>query len=111
METTSVFIKIKKYSFIILGLLTIVLLAGCQGTTEPISAKSTGWFDHYFVHTFSVLIKGLAGFFNDNYGLSIILLTLFIRFALMPIMLKQIKNNTAMKEKMNVVNRVNQAVN
>ncbi|MBP2076827.1 membrane protein insertase YidC [Oceanobacillus polygoni] len=103
MESTSVFIKLKKYSFIILGLLSIVLLAGCQGATEPISANSTGWFDHYFVYTFSVLIKGLAGFFNDNYGLSIILLTLFIRLALMPIMLKQIKNNAAMKEKMNVL--------
>lgn len=99
METTSVFTKLKIYS-LLLGLVSILFLTGCQGSTEPISADSSGWFDHYFVYSFSVLIKTIAGFFENNYGLAIIIITLFIRLALMPFMLKQMKNSTAMKDKM-----------
>ncbi|WP_010650379.1 membrane protein insertase YidC [Oceanobacillus massiliensis] len=102
MEATSVFTKLKKYSLLI-GLLLIVFLAGCQGSNEPINAESTGWFNHYFVYSFSVLIKSIAGFFNGNFGLSIIIITLFIRLALMPIMLKQMKSSFEMRDKMTVL--------
>ncbi|WP_085992930.1 membrane protein insertase YidC [Oceanobacillus senegalensis] len=103
MESTSVFTFIKKYS-IILGMLFLLILSGCQGTTmEPIDANSTGWFDHYFVFPFSQLIIWIAGIFHDNYGLSIIVITIAIRLALMPFMLKQMKNSHHMKEKMKVI--------
>ncbi|WP_249870666.1 membrane protein insertase YidC [Oceanobacillus saliphilus] len=102
METTSVFAKLKNYS-LIAGLLLIVFLAGCQGANEPISAESSGWFDHYFVYSFSVMIKSIAVFFNNNYGLSIILLTLMIRLALMPLLLKQMKSGFKMRDKMSVL--------
>ncbi|RDW19729.1 membrane protein insertase YidC [Oceanobacillus chungangensis] len=103
MEKTSVFTFFKKYKIGFL-LLLIVFLAGCQGAVnEPIDANTTGWFDHYFVYTFSRLIKGIAGVFNDNYGLSIIIITLIIRLALMPFLLKQTKSSMQMREKMSVI--------
>lgn len=34
---------------------------------------SDNFFQHYVVGPFSELIKGIAGFFHGNYGLSIIL--------------------------------------
>lgn len=46
------------------------------------------------------MIKTIAGFFNGNYGLSIILITLFIRLVIMPFMLKQTKSGLEMQDKM-----------
>ncbi|RKQ33953.1 membrane protein insertase YidC [Oceanobacillus halophilus] len=102
METTSVFTFIKKYS-VIIGILALLLLSGCQQNMamEPIDPSSAGFFDQYFVLPFSQLIKWIAGIFNENYGLSIIIITLLIRFAIMPFILKQTKNGVQMKEKMN----------
>src|SRR5690606_37036428 len=61
---------------------------------------SSGWFDRIFVETFSTLIKNIAVFFNDNYGLSIILITILIRMVIMPFMIKQSKNNLVVQDKM-----------
>ncbi|WP_156288683.1 membrane protein insertase YidC [Oceanobacillus salinisoli] len=103
METKSVFTFFKKYS-LILGIFTLLILSGCQSAVDqPIDANSDGWFDHYFVYPFSLLIKGIADMFNENYGLSIIIITLIIRFALMPFMLKQTKSSVQMKDTMKVM--------
>src|SRR5699024_12819670 len=58
------------------------------------------FFNHYFVYNFSVLIKKLASILNGNYGLSIIIITLIIRLAVMPFMLKQTRHNLEMQDKM-----------
>ncbi|SES91501.1 YidC/Oxa1 family membrane protein insertase [Oceanobacillus limi] len=104
METTkkSVFTFVKKYS-VILGVLCLLILTGCQSATGTVDANSEGFFTHYFVYPFSELIKSIAGIFNDNYGLSIIIITLVIRLLLMPFFLKQMKSSIQMKEKMNVM--------
>ncbi|MFD1849851.1 membrane protein insertase YidC [Oceanobacillus bengalensis] len=103
MEKTSIFTSVKKYSFI-LGILLLTLLSGCQAATnDPINANSTGFFDHYFVYPFSELIKWIANLFNENYGISIILITLVIRLALMPFILKQTKSSVQMRDKMAVI--------
>lgn len=96
----TVFTFFKKYSFI--GLTLLIFLAGCSSASIG-SAGSDGWFDHFLVEPFSSLIKGIASIFGDNYGLSIILITLIIRLAIMPFMLKQMKSMSKMKEKMNVI--------
>src|SRR5690625_5736999 len=70
---------------------------------EPIDAQSSGWFDHYFVYNFSIIIKGLASFFNGSYGWSIILITLIIRLAIMPFMIKQTRNSLEVQDKMKVI--------
>ncbi|GGB61607.1 membrane protein insertase YidC [Virgibacillus dakarensis] len=102
MERKSVFTSLTKYSFI--GVILVIILAGCQGANgAPISADSPGFFDHYFVYPFSVLIKGLASILNGDFGLSIIVITLLVRLVLMPLMLKQMKNSTNMQEKMKVM--------
>lgn len=56
--------------------------------------------EHYFVDPFATLIHVLAQDMNGNFGLSIILITLLIRTAIVPLMLKQYKNQQIMKEKM-----------
>ncbi|WP_010531394.1 membrane protein insertase YidC [Lentibacillus jeotgali] len=98
MEQTSVFTLTKKFS--LAGLTLIIFLSGCGLGNEPISADTEGFFNHYFVYNFSLLIKGLASFFNGSYGLSIIMITLIIRLAVMPFMLKQTRSSLEMQDKM-----------
>lgn len=92
--------KIKRSSqLFILLTITSVLLSACSSA----DGKGDGFFHTYFVEPFIIFIHFLAELFNGNYGLSIILVTLIIRLALMPLMLKQYKNQMAMKEKMDVL--------
>ncbi|HLR52206.1 MAG TPA: membrane protein insertase YidC [Candidatus Avamphibacillus sp.] len=101
MEKSSVFTFFKKYSFI--GIILILLLAGCSGINEPIDENATGWFDYYFVYHFSLLIKWLASFLNGSYGFSIIIITLIIRLAIMPFMIKQTRNSLEVQDKMKII--------
>lgn len=74
-----------------------LLLSACQGQPDQ---SNDGFFHNYFVEPFASLIHWVAGLFHDNYGISIIIITLLIRLLLMPFMLKQYKNQQNMKEKM-----------
>ncbi|MBB5174177.1 membrane protein insertase YidC [Texcoconibacillus texcoconensis] len=104
MPRTSVFTHKSFRSFLlVLAVLFVLFLSGCQASTEPIDAETTGTFNHYVVYPFSFLIKYFASLFNGNYGLSIVLMTLLIRIAIMPLMLKQFKMQMFMKEKMTVI--------
>jgi|UPI0004017141 YidC/Oxa1 family membrane protein insertase len=91
--------KIKRSSFTIIGLLTLttLLLSACSAQNGK---GGFGFFHTYLVEPFIKSIHGLAGIFGGNYGLSIIVITLLIRLALMPLMLRQYKNQMGMKEKM-----------
>lgn len=85
----------KKY-ISILSLLAIFLLSGCNNS--PITAESPGVWNHFFIYPFSKLIQYVAYLFNDSYGIAIIILTVVIRFLIMPLTLKQTKNQEKMKE-------------
>jgi YidC/Oxa1 family membrane protein insertase len=95
--------KTKRSSFILLAMLTLTtfLLSACSSQAQ--SGNNDGFFHKYFVEPFSVSIHYLAELFNGNYGLSIILVTLIIRLILMPLMLRQYKNQMGMKAKMDVL--------
>jgi YidC/Oxa1 family membrane protein insertase len=88
----------KKLLTMIIVLLIPALLTGCQSLTSEGS-----FFQATFINPFTWLIKLFAGITGDSYGLAIILITLLIRLVLMPLMLKQYKNQQSMKEKMEVL--------
>ena len=84
-----------------LGLLAMVvalmaITAGCSEVNQPIT-KSTGIWNEYFVYPLSQLITYFANLFGSNYGLAIVVTTLIIRFALLPLMIKQTKSTKAMQ--------------
>jgi YidC/Oxa1 family membrane protein insertase len=93
--------KRSSLTVILLLALTTLLLSACS--TQAQNSKNPNFFTHYVVNPFAVSIHTVADFFNGNYGLSIIIITLLIRLALMPFMLRQYKNQMAMKEKMDVL--------
>ncbi|ADU32408.1 membrane protein insertase YidC [Evansella cellulosilytica] len=111
MENKSVFKFFKRYGIFILIAFLAITLSGCGATNEPIDENTAGFFNHYVVYPFSYLIKFFAAMFNGNYGASIILMTILLRMALMPLMLKQYKNQIVMKEKMSVIQPEMQKIN
>ena len=86
---------------ILIGVISVILLSGCStaSASNPINADSSGIFNHYFIYPFSILIKFFANVFHGDYGLSIVLMTFLIRFAIMPLMMNQTKKQLSMKRK------------
>ncbi|WP_052401007.1 membrane protein insertase YidC [Oceanobacillus jeddahense] len=103
MEKKGLLTAFKKYQLLIIVLLLTVILAGCGANTAPIDSSSTGFFDHYFVYPFSLLIKKIAFLFQGNYGIAIVLITIIIRFVLMPFFIRQSKNSKDSQKKMAVM--------
>ncbi|MGA9226373.1 MAG: membrane protein insertase YidC [Mesobacillus sp.] len=88
----------KKLYTIILLLFTPMFLAGCQSMTNDGS-----FFQSTFVNPFAWLIHFFASITGGSFGFAIIFITIMIRLILMPLMLRQYKNQQNMKEKMEVL--------
>lgn len=80
-------------------LLVVLLAAGCSTIDNPdyITAESTGIWSKYIVYPLSSVITFFAEFFGNSYGLAIIVVTILIRLAILPLMIKQTKNSKAMQ--------------
>lgn len=74
-----------------------MLLAGCSSVKEPITADSPHFWDKYVVYPLSELITYVAKLTGDNYGLSIILVTILIRLLILPLMIKRLRSSKAMQ--------------
>lgn len=74
----------------------MLLLAGCTEVNKPITKESTGFWNEYIVYPLSVLITSVSEFLGD-YGLGIIAVTILIRLAILPLMIKQTKSSKAMQ--------------
>lgn len=83
--------------FIVFMLLALVIVSGCTQINQPITSESTGIWNEYFVYPLSLLLTWIANYFNGNYGLSIVIVTLLIRFVMLPLMIQQTKSSKAMQ--------------
>ena len=86
----------KKKNVLLIGtlFLMIALLSGC-------SAATSGPFHTVVVNPMNTLLEFNADFFNGNYGMGIIMMTVIIRLILLPLNIKQYKTQRNMKTKMN----------
>ena len=81
----------------ILGLL--IVSTGCSNYyNTPIKSTTPGVWSHYIVYPLSWFLQEIAHIFGGSYGLSIIISTILIRVALLPLMIKQTKSSKAMQE-------------
>ncbi|WP_141434453.1 YidC family membrane integrase SpoIIIJ [Bacillus sp. 03113] len=88
----------KKRIFFVVGLIFIMaLLSGCMDINKPITSESTGVWNQYIVYPLSMLIVKVAEIAGNSYGISIIIVTLIIRLAILPLMIKQTKSSKAMQ--------------
>ena len=88
----------KKISIVALLIGFVLLATGCMNIDEPITPESKeGIWEEYFVYPLSWLIITFAEYFNENYGLAIVLVTILIRIVILPLMIKQTKSSKAMQ--------------
>lgn len=79
--------------------LLLVLLTGC-GSMSPQSNPidpNNGIWDRYFVYPLSTLLNWFADILWGEYGLSILVVTIIIRFLVLPLTLKQYRSSKAMQ--------------
>ncbi|WP_047981898.1 YidC family membrane integrase SpoIIIJ [Ornithinibacillus contaminans] len=88
----------KKLLIVVMLVALVMLLSGCNQIDQPITQESEGIWNSYFVYPLSWLLMYFADLFNENYGLAIILVTVIIRTALLPLNVKQLKSSKAMQD-------------
>ncbi|MFJ7953844.1 membrane protein insertase YidC [Lysinibacillus sp. NPDC096418] len=88
----------KKRLWVILTLVSVVLLlSGCTEFNEPISKESEGFWNEFIVWPLVSAIKYFADLLG-TYAWGIIVVTIIIRLAILPLMIKQTKNAKKMQE-------------
>lgn len=88
----------KKRILLLLGIVSVFLfLSGCTEITKPINAESTGFWNEYIVYPLSWVIIKCAEILGGNFGFAIIVVTLLIRLAILPLMIKQTRSSKAMQ--------------
>lgn len=88
----------KKRLWIVLTLVTAALfLSGCSEFREPITAESKGFWNEFIVWPLVSVIQYFADLLG-TYGLGIIVVTIIIRTAILPLTVKQIKSSKKMQE-------------
>ncbi|MBT2692185.1 YidC family membrane integrase SpoIIIJ [Bacillus sp. ISL-55] len=88
----------KKRILLIMGLILVMtLLTGCMEYDQPITEESKGFWNEYIVYPLSLLIVKMAEWLGGSFGLSIIAVTLIIRLAILPLMIKQTRSSKAMQ--------------
>ncbi|MCM3781694.1 membrane protein insertase YidC [Neobacillus mesonae] len=85
---------------IVISVFMALLLSGCSTNVTEITSTTPGFFNHYIVFPISYVIQHMAGWFQGSYGLAIIVLTLLVRLALFPLMMRQAKSQQNMKRVM-----------
>jgi YidC/Oxa1 family membrane protein insertase len=75
----------------------MMLLSGCTEINQPITDKSEGFWNEYIVYPLSLLITKAAEILGGSFGFSIIVVTLLIRLAILPLMIKQTRSSKAMQ--------------
>ncbi len=87
----------KKKLLLTLLVFTALFLAGCTEFNEPIYDESSGFWNEFIVWP---LVSTISYFKNllGTYGLGIIAVTILIRLAILPLMIKQTKSSKKMQE-------------
>ncbi|WP_374718676.1 YidC family membrane integrase SpoIIIJ [Parageobacillus toebii] len=88
----------KRRIWLTVGLMALLaLISGCTQINEPITPESKGFWNEYIVYPLSWLIKYVANALGGSFGLSIVIVTIFIRLLILPLMIQQTRNAKAMQ--------------
>ncbi|MDR1521506.1 MAG: membrane protein insertase YidC [Streptococcaceae bacterium] len=96
--------KVRHFLFSGSMLIILFLLSGCVKTDKSGKPTGEGWAYHFLMEPMSNFLDYLAKNFHMNYGFAIILVTLIVRFILMPLFFKQMHTVAIQQEKMQLLN-------
>ncbi len=88
----------KKIGLTVMLIFLMTLLTGCLDIDDPITEDSEGIWNSFFVYPLHWLIVKVAESAGENYGLSIVVVTIILRIIILPLMIKQTKSARAMQE-------------
>jgi YidC/Oxa1 family membrane protein insertase len=89
---------VKRRIWLIVAFIAVIaVLSGCSQINEPITPESKGFWNEYIVYPLSWLIKYVAQVLGGSFGMSIIVVTIFIRLLILPLMIQQTRNAKAMQ--------------
>lgn len=88
----------RKWKRILLAVMLLAVLTGCSmdPAVNPIDPDN-GFWDRYFVFPLSFSLDWLADLMWEEYGLSILVVTIVIRCLILPLTLKQYRNSKQMQ--------------
>ncbi|MFF2483598.1 YidC/Oxa1 family membrane protein insertase [Paenibacillus sp. NPDC058071] len=95
--------KVNRKWLLVLGMVLVVgLLAGCapqvdQTTSTEDLLHSKSFWQRNVVYYFALTLDTFAGWFKDSYGLAILLITIIVRTAILPLTLKQYRSSKKMQ--------------
>ena len=89
----------RRIKFTGIMLLIMTFLAGCStdARSKPID-PANGFWDKFFVNPLSQTLDWFANFFGNEYGISILIVTVIIRLIILPLTIKQFKSSRKMQE-------------
>ncbi|UHA75983.1 membrane protein insertase YidC [Paenibacillus sp. 481] len=82
-------------------MLLLVVLTGCTSPTETLKTADLlqgNFWERNVVYYFSLALDTFAGWFQGSYGLAILLLTIIVRFLILPLTIKQIRSSKEMQK-------------
>lgn len=89
--------KWKRIGLFLLLLFVLFNLTGCGPVNQPPDPRN-GFWDAFFVFPLYWLIDVLANLMGGSYGLGIIIMTILVRIAILPLTVKQYKSSMEMQK-------------
>ncbi|ACT04892.1 MULTISPECIES: YidC/Oxa1 family membrane protein insertase [Paenibacillus] len=90
----------RKWLLVLGMVLMVVLLSGCaphNATTSTSDLQHGNFWEKNVVYYFALTLDKFADWFNGSYGLAILLITIIVRTAILPLTLKQYRSSKAMQ--------------
>ncbi|MCM3627622.1 YidC/Oxa1 family membrane protein insertase [Paenibacillus glycanilyticus] len=90
----------RKWLLVLGMVLMVVLLSGCaphNSTTSTADLQHGNFWEKNVVYYFALTLDKFADWFHGSYGLAILLITIIVRTAILPLTLKQYRSSKAMQ--------------
>ena len=103
MALKKLFTNRKWLLLVMMSVVMILLLSGCTSTNGMATMKTADLLEGNFwqrnvVYYFSLALDTFAGWFNGAYGLAILMITIIVRSAILPLTIKQVRSSREMQK-------------
>ncbi|MBG9794815.1 membrane protein [Paenibacillus dendritiformis] len=91
----------RKWLFVAVSVLLLVVLTGCTTSTTTLKTEDLlqgNFWERNVVYYFSLALDTFAGWFQGEYGLAILLLTIIVRSLILPLTVKQMRSSKEMQK-------------
>ncbi|MGZ9585971.1 YidC/Oxa1 family membrane protein insertase [Paenibacillus marinisediminis] len=93
----------RKWLLVVISVMFLVLLSGCTSSNTMATMKTEdllqgNFWERNVVYYFSLALDTFAGWFNGEYGLAILMITVIVRTAILPLTIKQVKSSRQMQK-------------